>query len=174
MAPTTKVKTLRYGNLGVGLQEFVDALGDDLHIINTLETLIIDLFDGSSSIPSTIPSVWHNFASLETFERPPFAVLLDADLTTPPRLFPPHPLPSTLRTLIPLPSPLRLSEPPSSSPADSQAANTSLADATAILLVTIKDLPNLEELAVDDVLHEGELEKECEARGIRLRSSVGA
>lgn len=49
-----------------------------------------------------------------------------------------------------------------------------LGEATAVLLATIRDLPNLKELVIDDVLHGGKLEKECEARGIRLRSSVGA
>lgn len=43
--------------------------------------------------------------------------------------------------------------------------------ALSILLATVKELPDLKELAVEDVLHQELLEGECEARGIKLTSS---
>ncbi|ORY82993.1 hypothetical protein BCR35DRAFT_303658 [Leucosporidium creatinivorum] len=166
----TTFKTLRYGDLEFGIQGFLDIVAGGANAMAGLTNLVLGPYPASSRISSHFDSPWTHFDSLESLSAS-FAVLLDSSLSAPRRLAPPHPLPPTLRTLILIPNSSTRAKPTSSPPAP-QVLGRSLADATAILLATIKDLPNLEELAVEDALHEWKLKEECEARGIRLSSSV--
>ncbi|ORY82978.1 hypothetical protein BCR35DRAFT_303637 [Leucosporidium creatinivorum] len=161
---------IRCHNLGFDLQAFIAVNPVPLWGLTTLKSLTISC-SAASRIHTFLESPWTTFTSLQTLSAR-FEILLDANPLMPSRLAPPHPLSPTLRTLELISNSATPAE-STSSPLGPQIAGRSLADATAILLATIKDLPNLEELVVEDAPHEGKLTEECEARGIRLRSSVG-